>query len=555
MKRCLPLLVLAAAGVLGSPARAETRRYAVVIGSNLGDPQEARLHYAEADAAKIAQTLRSVGDFPASQMLQLDGVPADEVRRALIELNARLRQEPADTVLFVYYSGHADADNLHLAGTHLGTRELRDLLAGSSAGSRVLVVDACRSGAVTRVKGGTPTAPFAVNLAQAPPPAGLAIMTSSTEAEDSQESDALAGSFFSHYFNSGLIGAADENHDGMVTLGEAFSFASEQTYRATVATQAGPQHPTFRFELGGRQDLVLTRPRTPARGLGLLRFDQPGRYVVRRLETEGLGPVVAEVAARLPGEEVALPEGSYQVLLRHAGYVLESTAEVRGGEVAAVATDQMQRSEYARLVRKGAGEPGHVYSLIALGGVHSAPFGLEAPPDSAYAGWPERKLGSAFGLALRRDSRRLSLEARVMSESDTLFEGTLRLDTQLVTGTLAAFFARDFGRLSLAVGAEAGLLVMRQNASASYIWSGSYSTPLIAPPASSSLPGQLGVTWSAGPAVAPVVQAGLHLWRRFYAELDASAPLVFMSAQNSDGTSSWQSSWRLRLLLGVGCFL
>ncbi len=182
-------LVLVLTGVLVSGwARAETRRYAVVIGANLGDPHEIRLRFAEADAAKVAHTLRSVGEFPAAHTLQLNGVSADEVRHALIELNVRLRQETADTVLFVYYSGHADADNLHLAGSHLGTRELRDLLAGSAAGSRVLVVDACRSGSVTRVKGGSPAEPFAVNLGELTPPSGLAIMTSSAAGEPASRS-------------------------------------------------------------------------------------------------------------------------------------------------------------------------------------------------------------------------------------------------------------------------------------------------------------------------------------------------------------------------------
>jgi len=112
-------LLFLAAAVMTTPARAEIRRYAVVIGANVGDPQDARLHFAEADAAKVAHTLRSVGDFPAGQTLQMNGVSADEVRRSLIELNARLRQEMADSVLLVYYSGHADAENLHLGGTHL----------------------------------------------------------------------------------------------------------------------------------------------------------------------------------------------------------------------------------------------------------------------------------------------------------------------------------------------------------------------------------------------------------------------------------------------------
>jgi len=183
-----------------------------------------------------------VDEMSQDEIAEVLGISQRTVSNRLSEFRslAKSKWESSDTVLFVYYSGHADADRLHLGGSYLGVRELRDILAGSSAGSRVLVIDACRSGSMTRVKGGSPTPPFSVHLDEMPPPAGFAILTSSAEGEDSQESDALAGSFFTHYFNSGLIGAADQNHDGQVTLAEAFSFASEQTFRATLATTAGP---------------------------------------------------------------------------------------------------------------------------------------------------------------------------------------------------------------------------------------------------------------------------------------------------------------------------
>ena len=539
---CLLFLSVAA---LATEARAETRRFAVVIGANVGDARDAHLRFAETDAAKVAHTLRSVGEFPAAQTLQLYGVTADEVRRALIELNVRLRQETADTVLLVYYSGHADAENLHLGGTHLGARELRDILAGSSAGSRVLIVDACRSGAVTRVKGGSPTTPFTVNLGEIPPPTGLAIMTSSAEGEDSQESDDLAGSFFTHYFNSGLIGAADQNRDGLVTLAEAFSFASEQTYQATVATAAGPQHPTFRFDLGGRQDLVLARPRAPRQGLGILQFGQAGSYVVHRLQASGPGPVVAEVAARTGGAQIALPEGTYEIVLRNPDHVLHGTAEVRDGAVASVAADTMQRSDYARLLRKG-GEVGRGYSMVVSAGVHTAPFDLQG--DSASRAFPNspsgRSLRPAFALSLRQDSRQLSLEGRLSYESNHREnDAGIVLDTQIVSGTLAALGALDMGRFTLNAGAELGVMVMRQNTSE---WD--YPQPSFA------LPGQLGTTWSMGPSLGPVLQASVRLWRRFYAQVDGGMPIAFMHVQQNDGTVAWIGNRRYRALLGVGCY-
>lgn len=555
LRLLLASLALLLPGLLGrAPACAETRRYAVVIGENVGDAQDNRLRFAEADATKVAQTLRSVGEFPAAQTLQLSGVSADEVRRALIELNARLRAETADTVLLVYYSGHADAENLHLGGSHLGTRELRDILAGSSAGSRVLIIDACRSGAVTRVKGGTPSKPFAVNLGELSPPTGLAIMTSSAEGEDSQESDLLAGSFFTHYFNSGLIGAADQNHDGLVTLAEAFSFASEETFRATVTTAAGPQHPTFRFDLGGRQDLVLARPRTPRQGLGVLQFHQAGSYVVQRMEAAGPGPVVAEVAARTPGSEIALPEGRYEILLRNSDHVLEGTAEVRDGAVAVVSTEKMRRNDYGRLVRKG-GQVSRGYSIVVGAGAHTAPFGLQGEQTGAPQSWAEQTLGPTFALAVRRDSRHLSLEGRLRYESnDARNISQIALDTRMFTASLVGLAALDLGPVTLDAGAEVGLLFMRQRTSR---WSDvATGFPTQEPPrASLDLPGQLGTTWSMGPTFGPVVQANLRLWRRAFVQLDASLPFLVMRLQQDIGGVEWDTSRSYRLLLGLGCYL
>ncbi len=541
--RCLTVVFLILASGL---ARADAKRYAVVIGANHGDAREMRLHFAEADAERIAQTLRSVGDFPAAHVLQMTGVSADEVRNALLDLNARLRQESGDSVLVVYYSGHADADRLHLGGSYLELRELRDILAGSSAGSRVLVIDACRSGAITRVKGGSPVPTFAVHLDDMPPPAGFAILTSSAEGEDSQESDVLAGSFFTYYFNSGLIGAADQNHDGQVTLAEAFAFASEQTTRATLSTLAGPQHPTFRFELGGRQDLVLARPRSPRQGLGVLQFESPGNYVLRRADASGMRPVVAEVAARTGGAQVALPEGRYEITLRNPDRVLEGWCEVRDGAVVSVSASELRRVDSARMVRKG-GERSRVYSLLADGGLHSAPYGLG-------------DLGPAIGLVLRRDGRRFSLETRFgWAWGSTSNRNQFGVTTNQFMGSLAALYVFDLGPLALGAGLEAGILVMHQRTwdardnQPIYTY-GAVNNPYGNPRVSLSLPGQLGDSTTCGPLAGPLLQVDLHLVSKTYARLDAGLPFTLMQVSDPSGEAAWKVGRQYRVSLGIGYY-
>jgi len=196
--------------------------------------------------------------------------------------------------------------------------------------------------------------------------------------------------------------------------------------------------------------LVLARPRTPRKGLGLLQFTTAGRYVVHRMEASGLNPVVAEVAARSGGAQVALPEGKYEIILRNPDHILHGTVEVRDGAVAWLSVDKMQRTEYACLVRKG-GEPSRAWSMLAYGGVHSAPFALQGPsPLTNDPSWSERNVGPALGLSLRRDSRHVSLEARLIWERDHRDNiAQFTLDTQMFTGSVAALWALDLGPVTL----------------------------------------------------------------------------------------------------------
>src|SRR5262249_44102317 len=154
----------------------------------------------------------------------------------------------SDVMLWVYYSGHADPDGLHLGRSTLALDDLRGLVRGSAAPLRLLLVDSCKSGALTRVKGTRPAAPFEIRLENTHASEGVVFITSSAANEDSQESDELRGSIFTHFFASGLLGAADRSGDDKVSLAEAYAYAYEQTVRATSRLR-GTQHPTFRLDV------------------------------------------------------------------------------------------------------------------------------------------------------------------------------------------------------------------------------------------------------------------------------------------------------------------
>ena len=162
----LPILVLLACCSWCAPARAEVLRFAILVGNNRGDGADAALRFASSDAQKMYDVLRELGGFSPENMLLLKEEAASTVRSALISFNDRIRLSAASadtqTLLFVYYSGHADAGALHLGSQRLDLTELGQLVRGSSATFRLLVLDACRSGALTRLKGGRIMPPFAL---------------------------------------------------------------------------------------------------------------------------------------------------------------------------------------------------------------------------------------------------------------------------------------------------------------------------------------------------------------------------------------------------------
>jgi hypothetical protein len=431
--------------VLAASPAARADRFGVVFANNLGDAGEAPLRHADADARRLADTLSTVGDFPPGHLLVVRAATATQVRSMLIALNASLRDTGGDDLLFVFYSGHADAESLHLGGSRLPLADLRNLVAGSPAATRVLVLDACRSGGINRVKGGRPGPDFELRLAAPLGPRGVAVLTSSAAGEDAQESDDLGASFFTHFLVSALRGAADRDGDGRVTLGEAFTYASERTVTATATTTSGPQHPTFRFELGGREDLVLTRPGLPRGDVGRLSFARPGWYVV---QTPGDERVVAEVSSREPDRQLGLEPGTYLVTLRAPDHLMQATVPVTAGETTRITAERMRRIDYARVVRKGGAARQAAWSAFAVAGARG----------------PIAELGPSWlgDVGARLDLSSFSIEARLGAGRSRRHNERLVIDTQEVAASLAGLRALDLRVLTLALGVEAGGAWLRQ---------------------------------------------------------------------------------------------
>ncbi len=289
---------------------ADARRFALVAGEPDGGAGTARLRYAERDARRIHGILTDVGGVRAEDSRLLLSAGAGAFRRALDDLSERSRAARArgeHTLLIVYYSGHAKDGALRLGEGRIPMEELRARLEGAPADVRIGLVDSCRSGAIARAKGVRPAPAFEVKTAEEAGPTGLVLIASSAADEDSQESDVIGASWFTHHLASGLLGGADASGDGRVTLAEAYAYAYARTVGSTASSAGGVQHPVFLYELGGAGDVVLS-DLTPVSGGLVFPAAAEGLFVV----LDRAGRAVAEVA-KAPGAErrIALPKGSY----------------------------------------------------------------------------------------------------------------------------------------------------------------------------------------------------------------------------------------------------
>ena len=450
MKRARIWLITLASVLLSFGARAEITRYAVIAGNDVGSPGEPALRYAESDAQKVLEVLRTLGEFRAENLVLLQGRGGSELQRALISLNARIRAENSagrDSVLFVYYSGHADASGLHTGAEPLELGLLQRLVEGSPAAFRVLVLDACRSGSLTRVKGAQKIAPFPLLLDAELSGEGLALLTSSAADEDAQESDELRGSFFTHYLVSGLRGAADRNGDGSVSVEEAYGYAYQHTLRASSQTFYGTQHPTFRFDLKGKGAVPLTW--IAGRGAVGAQMAFPPGHSYLLFARDEQGPVVAEVGEHDLRRLLALEPGRYFVRGRASDHLLEGSIELGPGQTVALQESQLSPVEYARLARKGG-----TYRSSAHGPWIG--YRLRSPLWSGASFC--QGLSAGYSVVLPQ----LSLGAGLGACRSAFENDVLRARQDELSIDLSAAHAWDFTRLSVSFGGVAGVSWLRE---------------------------------------------------------------------------------------------
>lgn len=306
--------------LLAAPAAAQqappAHSFAFVVGANRGGAQQQDLRYAQEDARRLAELLTTLGRFPARNVRLLSAPTRAQLVAGLDQLArdaGSAKASGAQVQILFYYSGHARSNAISLGAEELPLHELRERLLALPSTVTIAALDACQSGAFSRIKGVEATADFSFNSVNRLTTAGIAVMASSSATELSQESEQLRSSYFTHHLLVGLRGAGDADRDGRVTLFEVYRYAYHRTLVDTAATAVGSQHATLELGLRGKGEVVLSYPAeassklalAPALTGQLLVHHEPGDNVVAEIHKAAGEPL-----------SIALPPGRYVALYR-----------------------------------------------------------------------------------------------------------------------------------------------------------------------------------------------------------------------------------------------
>ncbi len=389
------------------------RRAALIIGANAAPPGRPTLRFAFRDAEHLRDALVRVGGVrPQDAVLLRDPTP-DELLASLKLLSDTLSAQATETVLYFYYSGHADESALYPGGLPLSLEAVRRALIEAHVTVKVGIIDACSGGGWTRAKGLTPGPAVTlkpITLATE----GSVLIASSSGLEEAHESEALAGSFFTHHLVAGLLGAADASGDGVVSATEAFTYAQSQTVRASARASVEPQHPSFEWNLRGRRDLALAQltdnstltlnqsvgplqvVELPS-GLVLLELPEgerrarlavpPGTYLIRRIDERQVS--TAREVQVVAGQVTTVEERSLELVGKATVEAKSSEVVVRGTQASVLPahTVEAKRDEVIVPRTQESILPAHTISFAVRGGVSSTVWSDTGLEGSLRAAW------------------------------------------------------------------------------------------------------------------------------------------------------------------------
>ncbi len=263
-------------GPASAPPARNGQKWAIIIGvGDYEDPGISDLPNAVNDAKAIRDRLVGMSDgFPKKNVLLLtDSESADRLPKRnniMAFLKTRLGLlGPEDTVL-VYFAGHGSMENgaLYLLPrdaaksdvvfTGFPFIELARQVEAAPAQRKVLILDACHSGAGRADDRMSPDAIKAMERDSK----GMITLSSCEGGQVSNEMPNTGNGAFTWFLLKGLEGAADQNHDGVVTATELFSHTQDVTSRWASENRLS-QKPWFQGNFGGQFVLARLSGSTP----------------------------------------------------------------------------------------------------------------------------------------------------------------------------------------------------------------------------------------------------------------------------------------------------
>ena len=214
-------------------AEAAPKMWAVVVG--VAAYQHIRsLRYPDDDAYRVYAFLKSPegGALPEAQLAVLIDEAAARAN-ILDEMQRLFRQAEADDVILLFFSGHGVGNALvpfdfDGSANLLDHKDIMAILQQSRARHKLVIADACFAGSFDRDLRSLDQTVGNLYNAFASAAGGLALLLSSKAEETSIEREGLRQGVFSYYFIEGLKGAADANHDKIITVTEAFEYINKQ---------------------------------------------------------------------------------------------------------------------------------------------------------------------------------------------------------------------------------------------------------------------------------------------------------------------------------------
>lgn len=240
------------------------KAWAVLVGINhYDDPFIASLKVCVDDVTAIQKAL--AGRYQAARLLT-DATPAHLPTRANIlgELSTIAQTADEDDLLLFYFSGHGKAEggesyllarDTRVAAfkqTAVAMKDIREIIEGSPAHAKVIVLDACHSGASIGKAEPTMTPEFIRRVFEEAE--GMAVLASCKQGQQSWELPEEGRSVFTYFLLDALTGKADLDSKGFVTVSDASRYVTDGV--KTWAVDKGvPQTPTLQYAVAG--DIIL----------------------------------------------------------------------------------------------------------------------------------------------------------------------------------------------------------------------------------------------------------------------------------------------------------